>query len=179
MKKHFNKLVPCGMLLFPLCIYLLEFFKAPLFFSILLLFCALGAHLHSIRFQGKTILIMIVILLVASILSFYKKENLVRIYPFVISLHFTILFVNKTGDGLPVTAFYASKFKPLKPWEMDMLKKINPLWSFGLALNTFVLLIFIFRFSTALWALYAGGLSYVLLAILFMITFAYGIIYRA
>ena len=165
------------MLFFPFYIYLLDLRGAPRWCSIALLTVGLVVHLGGISGTWLWVRALSLLLPAAALLA-VQSENLVRIYPFVISLHYWLMFLHKRGDGRSALEVHASRFKTLAPWEGPMLRSAARIWQVGLAFNTLALFVLMFTFSSRIWMLYAGVGSYLYLGFLFAVTFIYAGFFR-
>jgi hypothetical protein len=170
--QRFTRLLTGVMILFPLWIYLLERLHAARWISLSLL--TAGMLIHFTRFSRRQ-LIWALALAAGMILvvSWHNHDHLARIYPFMISMHFTLLFFKGECEGMPLLAYYASRFKHVSKKECELLVKVNRLWVCGLGGNTVVLFGLMFAYDTRIWALYAGAGSYLLIALMFILTFCY------
>ena len=165
------------MLFFPFYIYLLDLGGAPRWCSIGLLTVGMLVH-----FVGTTAALLwvraICALLPAAALLAVKADNLVRIYPFIISLHYWLMFLQKRKDGRSALEVHVSRIKTLSAWEKPMLVNATRIWQVGLAFNTLALFVLMFAFNGRVWLLYAGVGSYLYLGFLFVVNFVYAFFFH-
>jgi 1-acyl-sn-glycerol-3-phosphate acyltransferase len=152
-------------LLFPFAILGLQRLGAPLGWQLGLAGIAAAANLE--YRQKKVLALQLAALTVLSVLLLMlRAENLPRIYPFLMSATALMAF---WGDG-DILVQYAGKFMRITDQRRAFLRKVLPVWTAGLALNTAILLALVFFFPFEYWLWYSGVLSYGLFAALFAIT---------
>ena len=169
----------CGilMLFFPFYVYLLDLGGAPRWWCLLLVTAGLLVH-----FSGNSLSLIGVriaaVALPAVALYAVRADNMARIYPFVISLHYWLMFLNRRADGRSALEVHVARVKPLQAWERPMLRKATLIWQVGLAPNTLALFVLMFAYDTRIWMLYAGLVSYFYLGFLFLVTLVYGFFFH-
>ncbi|MBC7659155.1 MAG: hypothetical protein H7249_05540 [Chitinophagaceae bacterium] len=100
-------------------------------------------------------------------------ENIVRLYPFMMSGSMLTLFAvtKDPGDNPMIGPF--RKYLATDPKMLVHLHRAKTIWIVGLSINTLILGIFLFAFPLQSWILYASFYSYILLASLFILSIAY------
>lgn len=105
--------------------------------------------------------------------ALHDTNSLLRLYPFLMSLSVLHLFwQSKDPAKNPMMGPLRDKIHA-DPRLMAALHESKRIWIVGLSINTAILGILIFFFSMETWALYANLYSYLLLALLFALTFLY------
>jgi 1-acyl-sn-glycerol-3-phosphate acyltransferase len=164
-----RKLTRALPLAFPLGIIALHRMGAPAAWGAGIGAIGIAAHLRG----GDRRLVSIQIALISAVVLpvlLIRPENLVRLYPFVLSASVFAIFLLSWRSERPALLQYAGWFRPLTPEVENYLRRMMPLWIAGLGLNTLVFLVFLFHFPIETWAWYAGFFSYLLLAGLFALT---------
>ncbi|MGE0174553.1 MAG: 1-acyl-sn-glycerol-3-phosphate acyltransferase [Oligoflexales bacterium] len=165
MTRRLDRLKPL-FVLYPLLIWACEALNSALWVKV----CVAGLGLLAVVVQLRSP--RIVLAAGAVILAstyFFDTFHYERIYPFAMSASFFCWFAFFQTDGRRLSDF-ASRFVTVPPEKKTRLDKTVPLWSVGLAINTLILLVFLFGLPTSWWLLYSSLLSYVFLGVLFLMT---------
>jgi hypothetical protein len=112
------------------------------------------------------------LLLVASV-AWVGVENVVRLYPFIMSGSMLLLFAaSKDPKDNPMIGPLRRRIAN-DPRMLGHLHRAKWIWIVGLSFNTLVLGVFLFAFPLQIWILYASFYSYILLASLLVLSVAY------
>lgn len=161
-----------GMLLFPIYAFVLHRLGAPQFWQLGLL--AVAMFLFFVQgSQPFRYLELALCGVLVTLLALFNQQNLVRLYPFLMALHFFLAFTFEDRKGTSFIEAATERFKKLTPFERATLRQTIIFWQIGLGTNAAILGVFLLRFSFESWALYAGVISYGLLGLLFLFTVVY------
>ena len=100
-------------------------------------------------------------------------QNVVRLYPFIMSGSMLLLFAAaKDPKDNPMIGPLRQRIGEDRAM-LGHLHRAKWIWIVGLSINTTVLGVFLFAFPLQVWILYASFYSYILLASLFVLSVAY------
>ena len=167
-----RKITGVAFILFPFAIFALDYYKVHYFYSFALAACAILLH---VDFSKKRQLLWQfgVLCGFAVPMFFISKENLPRLYPFFFSGSVLIAMILSRSHEENFLEIYSKRFATVTEERKQFLSKALNLWIFGIGLNTAVLFVLLFAFSTKTWALYVGVFGYLYIALLFVLTFLY------
>ena len=162
----------CYLFIYPFLVYFLILHRQEK-----LCYLAIGLMLLiNIPYKDKKLLFayLSVVFFLSLILVFFQPQNIVRIFPFLMSLSFLALFCRSLGKEKSILEFYVSPFKKITDNQKIYFKKIMPLWIGFLGLNSFILFILIFAFPLHYWLVYSGFISYVLISLMIILSILVG-----
>ncbi len=165
-----------ALILFPFGVFLMHRAGWPL--AAQLAFAALAVALHLDWRAPRTLLPSLTgVGLLGAALAATRPENLPRLYPFLLSATALAAFWSSWRGGANILEQYAASFVELDDTRRLHLRRMLPIWVFGLALNTLVSLALVFTGPLEWWLLWSGGLSYLWLGFLLLVTLRGRLIY--
>ncbi|MCP3924693.1 MAG: hypothetical protein GY714_19125 [Desulfobacterales bacterium] len=174
--KSVKKIFGLFFIVFPFMIYGFEKYHAPAYCKYVLLFAAM---LYMLFNQRKRFWMTGTLLFFSTIaVSFVEPDNLVRLYPFLMSTTVLAFFITCQRKEISALEFYSSRFVKITPEKQKYLHKASVLWIVGLSVNSFIFFILLFAFPLKIWLLYSGFLSYIFLVLMFITTVGGGLIYE-
>ena len=160
----------------PLIIFIMDHLNVPVWvmalYSLLAVYVLIQKKVRSVRLT-----MTLTGLLAMSGFLFSSTIHVERIYPFLIASGVCMMFIRSFWTGGDILCKYVSKIKSVSEPEVRYLEKALVFWIGLTALNATIFLVFLFRFSTSAWALYAGVYSYFVLGAGVFLTWIAGVVY--
>ena len=170
------KIINVGLLFYPIFVAIL--LKLKLVYAAWVVF-GLAITYYFFKAYGEdkalALSICLVALAVIVLLLFVAPSNVIRIYPFLISISFLSQFVSSYRMKDPLIERYVSLFvkRPFSELETRYFKDMMPMWCIFLLCNSIILLTLTFSFSMEIWVLYSCILFYVILGLMILGSIVY------